>query len=343
MGALDRTARHGVVAALLAAAALNAPAGELPTAASATPNAAKAATVAPIELAAGVYMVPGTGGEPDATNLGRVGNAGFVVGRSGVLAIDTGTSYLHGRALLDAIRTVTDKPVRMAIITHTRQEFLFGATAFREQGIPVAMHAAAADLMASRCDTCLKTLRTTLGDAAMRGTAMFTPDIRFSDPLRVDAAALIGRSIQLLHFGHSSGPGDIAVFDVRSGTLFAGGLLDAQRIPDVFDSDLPRWREALRSLQALPLDTIVPGHGPAGSKRVITQVERYLDQLTARARALLAAGAPLSEVPDASALPDFASWDQYDTVHRRNAALIYLRYEREQLLEQSTPVGVPRP
>ena len=30
----------------------------------------------PIELAAGVYMLPGSGGEPDTANLGRVGNAG---------------------------------------------------------------------------------------------------------------------------------------------------------------------------------------------------------------------------------------------------------------------------
>ena len=296
-------------------------------------RAAEPPAVAPIELAAGVYMVPGTGGEPDSRNLGRVGNAGFIVGRTGVLAIDTGTSYLHGRALLAAIRNVTDQPVRLVLITHARQEFLFGAAAFREQGIPIAMQQAAAKLMASRCETCLKTLRTTLGEEAMRGTTMFVPDRPFTDPLEIDAAALIGRPIQVLHFGQASGPGDIAVYDPRTRTLFAGGLLDAQRIPDVIDSDLARWREALRSLQALPAEVIVPGHGPSGSKRVITQVERYLDQLTMRVRALLVAGAPLSEVPDSTALPDFAAWDQYDTVHRRNAALVYLRYEREQLIK----------
>ena len=296
-------------------------------------SAARPPATAPIELAAGVYMLPGSGGEPDTANLGRVGNAGFIVGRSGVLAIDTGTSYLHGRALLAAIRSVTEQPVRLVLITHTRQEFLFGAAAFREQGIPIAMQQAASELMATRCDTCLKTLRTTLGEDAMRGTTLFTPDIAFTDPLGIDAAALIGRPIQVLYFGHSSGPGDIAVYDPRTRTLFAGGLLDAQRIPDVFDSDLSRWGEALRTLQALPVDVIVPGHGPAGSKRIVTQVERYLDQLTTRVRALLKAGAPLSEVPDSTALPEFASWDQYDTVHRRNAALVYLRYEREQLIK----------
>ncbi len=295
--------------------------------------AARPSAPAPIELAAGVYMLPGSGGEPDTANLGRIGNAGFIVGRTGVLAIDTGTSYLHGRALLAAIRSVTDQPVRLVLITHTRQEFLFGAAAFREQGIPIAMQLAAAKLMAARCGGCLQTLRASLGEDAMRGTTMFTPDIGFVDPLGIDAAALIGRPIQVLYFGHSSGPGDIAVYDPRTRTLFAGGLLDAQRIPDVFDSDLPRWGEALRTLQALPVDVIVPGHGPSGSKRMITQVERYLDQLTTRVRALLKAGAPLSEVPDSTALPDFASWDQYDTVHRRNAALVYLRYEREQLIK----------
>jgi len=324
MQARRRATFRGLAAGLLAAAvalpALAARAGEPPAA-------------APIELASGVYMVPGTGGEPDATNLGRIGNAGFIVGRTGVLAVDTGTSYLHGRALLTAIRSVTDQPVRLVLITHTRQEFLFGAAAFREQGIPIAMQQAAARLMASRCDTCLQTLRTTLGDDAMRATTMFAPDRAFVEPLEIDAAAQIGRPIQLLYFGHSSGPGDIAVYDPRTRTLFAGGLLDAQRIPDVIDSDLARWGDALRSLQALPVDVIVPGHGPAGSKRVITQVERYLDQLTRRVRALLKAGAPLSEVPDSTALPDFASWDQYDTVHRRNAALVYLRYEREQLIK----------
>ena len=283
-----------------------------------------------IEVAPGVYMLQGAAGEVGAGNLGRIGNAGFIVGTTGVLAIDTGTSYLHGVALLAAIRRVTDLPVRLAIITHTRQEFLFGATAFRERGIPVHMQQQAAALMQSRCDRCLKTLNQLLGSAAMQGTAMFKPDVEFSQSHTIDAK--IGRHVQVLHYGHSSGPGDTAVLDVQSGVLFAGGLLDQLRIPDVQDSDLDGWSQALQAMRALPVKIIVPGHGPVASVQLIDTTARYLAQLRARIMALLQAGAALSEVPDAAALAEFAGWDQYETIHRRNASVLFVRFEREQLL-----------
>ena len=285
-----------------------------------------------IELAAGVYMLPGAPGEVDAGNLGRIGNAGFIVGDSGVMAIDTGTSYRHGVALLAAIRRVTDKPVRLALITHTRQEFLFGASAYREQGIPVHMHRQAANLMRSRCEHCLKTLRQQLGEDAMQGSAMFKPDQEFDDSRTID---VIGRQVQVLYFGHSSGPGDVAVLDLPSGVLFAGGLLDHLRIPDVQDSQLDGWARALKALRALPIKAVVPGHGPAAPVTAIASVERYLAQLRARVLALLHSGAALSEVPDAANLPEFAHWDQYEIIHRRNASVLFVRLEREEMFTRA--------
>ena len=76
----------------------------------------------------------------------------------------------------------------------------------------------------------------------------------------MDAIALlidaIGRPVQVLYEGHSSGPGDIAVLDPRSGVLFAGGLLDQGYIPDVQDGDLATWSAALARWQA-PLPRLV--------------------------------------------------------------------------------------
>ena len=246
-----------------------------------------------------------------------------------MLAIDTGTSLAHGRALLAAIHAVTAQPVRAVLVSHTRPEFLFGGNAYREQGIPVQMHRRSAQLMAARCETCLKALVQQVGAPAMQGTTMYPPDALFDDVL---LRQTIGRPVQVLWQGHSSGPGDIAVFDVTSGVLFAGGLLDAGRIPDIQDSDLPGWQRALSALQALPLTQVVPGHGPASPPALVGTVARYLAQLSARAQALVAEGASLITVPEATELAEFAGWDQYDTIHRRNASIAFLRFEREQLL-----------
>ena len=281
-------------------------------------------------VAPGVYMQRGAAGEVSPQNLGRVGNAGFIVGPTGVLVIDTGTSYREGLALLDAVARVTDKPVRRVLITHTRQEFLFGAAAFRERGIPILMQRQAAMLMAARCENCLKTLKRVLGEDEMRGSVVVVPDSVFDTSMPLD---VIGRPLRLLTFSHSSGPGDTAVFDEQTGVLFAGGLLDQERIPDVQDSELVGWKQALAALHRLPIRTVVPGHGPASSAAVIDTVARYLNQLEARLLALMNAGAALSEAPDQAVLPEFTGWDQYDTIHRRNASIMYVRLERELLFK----------
>lgn len=283
-----------------------------------------------VEVARGVYMLPGAPGEVDAITLGRNGNAGFIVGPDGVLAIDTGTSYAHGKLLLAEIARVTPKPVRQVLITHTRQEFLFGALAYRERGVPIGMHRQAAQLMAARCENCLKTLRRVLGEDAMRGTAMFKPDLVFDAGFDLD---LIGRPVRVLYFGHSSGPGDIAVLDAATNVLFAGGLLDWKRIPDIQDCDLDGWRRALATLRSMPLAAIVPGHGPVAGRDAVEAIERYLTQLESRVLELLKGGAALSEVADAATLPEFQDWDQYDTVHRRNASVLFVRKERQQMFE----------
>jgi glyoxylase-like metal-dependent hydrolase (beta-lactamase superfamily II) len=291
----------------------------------------------PEAVVPGVYLLRGSGGEVEPANRGRIGHAGFIVGTQGVLAIDSGVSRRHGQALLEAIRRTTDQPIRALLLTHVRQEFVFGASAFQDAGVPVAMHPAAARLMAARCDNCLKTLRRVLGDDEMAGSRVVKPDLLI-DPAPDTGApwsAGIGRAIRLLSFGpggHSSGPGDLAVLDEASGTLFAGGLMDAQSIPDVQDADPAGWRSALHALAALPLRRIVPGHGPLADPGLPAQTLRYLAQLEARIAQLLAAGTALSEVADAATLPEFAGWDQVDTIHRRNASIVFLRQERALLL-----------
>ena len=156
------------------------------------------------------------------------------------------------------------------------------------------------------------------------------PPIR---PTQASASALvdIGRPLRLLSAGrggHSSGPGDLALLDEETGSLVAGGWLDAQSVPDIQDADPAGWREALAQVIALQPRHILPGHGPAGGLALAEAVVRYLDQLERRTAELLQSGTALSDVADLTQLSEFADWDQYDTIHRRNASLVFLRHER---------------
>ncbi len=281
-------------------------------------------------LAPGVYVVRGALGEVGPANRGRTGNLGFIVGLQGVLVIDCGVSRRHGEALLAEIARITPLPVRRVIVTHARQEFLFGAAAFQARGIPVHMHRRTADLMAARCGGCLKTLQQVLGTDEMQGTTMFKADAVFDAS---HALALIGRPVEVMHLGHSSGPGDLAIYDPVGGVLFGAGLVSQGVIPDVQDALFSGWTDALARLQALPLSRVVPGHGAPGDAGLLAQVGRYLAQLEARVGELLARGTALSEVADLAELPEFRTWDQYDTIHRRNASMVYLRLEREALFK----------
>lgn len=280
-------------------------------------------------LADGVYSLPGMPGLPAAANRGRVANCGVVIGPEGAIVFDTGVSARHGRALLDAVAATTRVPVRLALLSHAQQEFIFGAAAMRERGIPTAMLADAATLMLARCHTCLARLTEQLGSEEMAGSPLRPPDrLLTGDTLLTET----GRPLQLLAFAQAATRSDLALWDASRGTLFAGGLLDAGRIPDLQDADLPGWRAALERLAALPgLRQVLPGRGPAGGPALITTQLAYLDALDRAVRDALAAGASLAEALDWPLDPGFQAWVGHPSIHRRNLSTHYLRLEADWL------------
>jgi glyoxylase-like metal-dependent hydrolase (beta-lactamase superfamily II) len=282
----------------------------------------------PMALADGVYAFIGERGEISPANLGNVGNSGFIVGASGVIVIDTGASYRHGQRMISAIRGITDKPIALVVVTHAVQEFVFGNAAFAEIGAELLTHTKTAELMRQRCNHCLENLVSQLGQEAMSGTRLVVPDrtIEGSQAMRV-----AGRDIELLHFGWASTPGDLAVLDRASGVVFAGGLLSNGRIPELRDGQLAGWLQALAALERTPARIIVPGHGPVGGRDLVDLTAAYLRALDEQVQSMYKRGATLTQTVDEVALPAFAQWDLYSTVHRQNALHRYLQLETEEL------------
>lgn len=284
------------------------------------------AAAQPEAVADGVRAWIGRPGEIGPANRGRVGNGAVFHGPQGAVVVNAGVSAAEGRERLAALERLGIGPVRALVLTHAHQEYIFGAVAFRRAGVPIHMHRQAAQLMAARCDRCLQRLRETLGETEMAGTERIEPDQVFDGERRV--LDLIGRPLELRTWGQSSGPGDTAVWDPQRRVLVTGGLVDSRTIPDLQDADSPAWTEALHALRTLAPARIIAAHGPVSDAGAIDATGQYLRALDQRVAGLLEAGRPLSEVADAATLDAYAGWDGYDTTHRRNASVVYLRQER---------------
>jgi glyoxylase-like metal-dependent hydrolase (beta-lactamase superfamily II) len=288
--------------------------------------AAMAQSLPAIELAAGVHVVVGDSGEASADNGGAIGNIGIIVGGDAIVVINTGSSHRHGVRILETAEALGGKSVVLAIITQPLQEFVMGAAAFAERGIPIVAHEAAARLIVERCERCLANLTALLGEEAMRGTRVVAPDRTVSGSQPIVAG---GRPLRLLHYGWAHTPGDLAVLDPASGVLFSGALVSVGRVPAVRDAQPAGWLEALAELERLPVQTLVPGYGPPGSLADIGPVRDYLTLLDERVGALVDDGAGLQETLRAAELPQFAHWALYPVMHPRNVQHRYLRLETE--------------
>lgn len=279
---------------------------------------------APLPVAPGVYLMPGSSDEAGPDNRGIVGNSGFIVGDSGTTVINTGSSYAHGRRLIAAAERVGGKPVVLAVLTQPLQEFVMGSAAFAERGIPVLAHALSAKLVMARCDNCLKNLKTLLGDELMEGTRVLEPGLTLT---ATETRRVGGRVLRFWHAGWGATPGDLVVIDEASGVAFTGALLSVRRIPDLRDANVAGWRASLDALRALPLKRLVPGYGPAAGPEAIAAQLAYFDALDAQALALLNDGFSLLEASQRADLPAYADWANAGRGHPRNLQQTYLRLE----------------
>jgi glyoxylase-like metal-dependent hydrolase (beta-lactamase superfamily II) len=281
---------------------------------------------APRQIAPGVYAFIGSGDAVAPENHGMVSNNGFIVGASGVTVIDTGSSYRYGRAMIEAIRKVTPLPVQLVIITHQAPEFVFGAAAFRDNGVPILAHAKAAQLIRERCSICLANLRKTLGEDEMAGSRVTVPDRTVNGTTQIDSG---GRTLQLLHFGPASTPGDLAVLDTQTGVLFAGSLVSNGRIPELRNEQISGWLAALENVHGLELKNVVPAFGAPLHGDAIMQTGVYLRELDASVKAAFRSGTGLTEAMHEVQLPAFRGYKLYAIAQPQNVQHLYLQLEKQ--------------
>ena len=262
------------------------------------------------QIAPGVYSALGTG----AMNVGS--NSAVIVNADDVLIVDSHISPASGRAMLEELRSITDKPVRFLVNTHFHYDHVNGNQVFAPaadiighdytrrkltgdvlqrgmfadvlRGLPRQLD----DLKARAAKQADGGAKTRLEQQLRVQTAYADSleDLRLTPPTVVldDRMTLFrgDREIRLLFLGRGHTGGDVVAYLPKERVLCSGDLL-VNGLPNLIDGFINDWPDTLEKLKALDFDAVIPGHGePFTGKERIDWLQAFLRDLWQQASAL---------------------------------------------------------
>ena len=234
--------------------------------------------VGAIEKVAGnVYMVPGQGG-----------NTGVLVAANGVVLVDTKLAN-NGQAILDQVRTVSDKPITHIINTHTHGDHT-GSNQFFPASVEIVVQENTAANM--------QKMPVFQEPANKHGLA----DRTYKDKLTLLSGA---DAIDLYHFGAAHTNGDTFVV-FRNARVMHSGDAFANKSQPFIDADNGgsgiAYGETLgKAAKGIPnVTTVIPGHSAVTVWQDFVDFGEFNRLFAEHARASLKAG----KTPD-QAMMDF--------------------------------------
>lgn len=291
-----------------------------------------------------IYYSIGNPGVPGHANQGNTSNAGFVVTPAGVVVFDAlGTPSL-GWALLQAIRNITDQPVRYIVVSHYHADHIYGLQAFKDYGAAVIIaHERAREYRENeetadeRANQRLDQRRQALSPWVDRNTRVVPPDVTFESKMTL---SLGSTRLVLLYAGPAHSASDIMMMVEPDGVLFAGDIVQNSRIPfmNSDDVDTSQWLRALSEVQQLDPKFIVAGHGrpSTAAKEAIAFTSDYLHYVrTAMAKAV----DDWADFDTAYARTDWSKYRNmpaFDANNRGNAYRIFLDMEKSKFKNEKT-------
>ncbi|MEM9441372.1 MAG: quinoprotein relay system zinc metallohydrolase 1 [Pseudomonadota bacterium] len=226
----------------------------------------------PKEIDEGVYLLRGADEHLSTKNGGNIANIVFMETGEGVVLFDTGPSRLYGEELKQVIANTTDEPIIRVIVSHAHPDHYLGNQVF--EGLPIESLAKVRDVIADIGDLFTDNMYR-LVDVWMRGTRTVVP----TKSLSPGRERIGRRELEFIALdGHSQA--DLAIYDHGRRLLLAADLVFMDRAATTPHADLQNWQRSLDQLQQLPIDTLVPGHGPVtAGYRAIEQTRGYLSWL----------------------------------------------------------------
>jgi len=241
------------------------------------------------QIAEDVYVIPDQ-------RINVIPNIGIIVGRDGVLVVDTGMGPRNAETVLGEVRKITSKPVAYLTITHFHPEHGMGAQAFPASTIVIYPTAQKTELL-EKGPAMMKQFSGVSPEIAdlLKPVRLRMPNVTFSEQAEVDLGNF---SVQLLHWNAAHTRGDNFVFLPKQRIVFGGDVVINRFFPIMADSDSSgaNWIETLDHLQNLKPAIVVPGHGEVGDVGLITAMRDYFVLVRDRVRDMKSQGSTLADV-----------------------------------------------
>ncbi len=274
-------------------------------------------TLTTSQVAAGIYMISGRGG-----------NITFSVGDDGVVMIDDNYAPLTP-AVLNAVASVTDQPIRLILNTHYHADHTGGNENFGESGAVVMAH----DNVRRRMS--VELLRDWFGEVATieasppGGLPIMTFDSTVSFHLN-------GQDIFVFHVENAHTDGDSVVHYRTANVVHTGDVVFYGLYPyiDVMNGGSVKGTIAAvdQILELVDENTkVIPGHGALTDAAGLREYRDVLATIVGRIEALMAEGKTEAEVLAAQPSAEFdAKWGQSFTPAEKWIPAIYRELSRGQ-------------
>jgi glyoxylase-like metal-dependent hydrolase (beta-lactamase superfamily II) len=220
-------------------------------------------------------------GPTAAEGLGA--NSGFVVGRDGVLVIDTRYTPVLANELLEAIRSVTKAPIKYVVNTHYHPDHAWGNMVFKAQGALIMARPETRAALEKYSPAYLDFYRLRSKDTyeMLKDIKVVPPDTTVTDNEKID---LGGVTVVIRYFGPAHTAGDCVVLVPKGKVAFVGGIVSNGYHPNMGDpgADFDNWIKTLDRLAEMPISYIVPGQGKLCGKEMLESEKNYITRVRNR-------------------------------------------------------------
>lgn len=257
------------------------------------------------KLTEGVYMLTGVGG-----------NIAVSVGEDGVLIVDDQYAPMVPK-IQEAIKGVTDKPVRFVLSTHWHGDHTGGNELLGKAKAEIIAH----ENVRKRMETGSKVRGSMVPPAAKLALPIITFDSRLTVHIN-------GEDIRALHFAKGHTDGDSIIFFPKANVVHMGDHFFNMNFPFV---DVESGGNVLglienveKAMAAVPDDVkVIPGHGPMATKKDALEFVRRLKDIVAIVQAAIKKGKKLEQMKTEKIL---AKYDDMGKFFIKNDEMIEVTY-----------------